>query len=107
MKDDDNDKKDNTSSSNTSNASEINQTSDAELKDGYYEVNGVRFSKYYYERLWNIGRKASSLTVREILKNCKKITPDPKPGFMRYEVDGWELIYNEATKEVWHLLQVK
>ena len=35
---------------------EINQTCQVILKDGYYEVNDMKFTEYYYNRLWNKGR---------------------------------------------------
>ena len=34
----------------------VNQTSKAILKNGYYEVNGFKFSEYYYNKLWSTGR---------------------------------------------------
>ena len=34
----------------------------------YVEVNGFRFSRYYYEKLWNTGRKAPSLIAKLILE---------------------------------------
>lgn len=86
----------------------INQNPEAILKDGYYEVNGFKFSKYYYEKLWNEGRQGPTLIVQEILKEAKNVLPDSlKLGFMRYEADGWEMIYNPVTKEIWHLVQMK
>ena len=103
---------------------EINQTSQAILKDGYYEVNGVKFTEYYYNRLWNNGREAPSLTTKKILQSADSITLDmKKPGFLKYktanselmynpvtkkcETANWELTYNPATKEVWHLQQIE
>lgn len=88
-------------------AGTLNNDFKAILKDGYYEVNGFKFSKYYYEKLWETGRGAPTLAAQEILKRAKNILPDSKSGFMRYEVDGWEMVYNPSTKEIWHLLQIK
>lgn len=85
----------------------INQDFQAVFKDGYYEVNGFRFSKYYYERLWDKGRGAPSLVVKEILEKPEKILSDSRPGFMKYEAHGWELVYNPLTREVWHLQPIK
>jgi hypothetical protein len=86
----------------------INQTSEVILKNGYYEVNGFKFSEFYYERLWSSGRNAPSLIAREILESAKNCVPDiKKRGFFRYEVADWEMIYNPITKEVWHLQPIK
>ena len=83
---------------------EINQSSIAILKNGYYEVNGFKFSEYYYNKLWNNGRGAPSLIAKEVLDHAKSFVADNKmPGFYRYEYNGWELVYNPATKEIWHL----
>src|SRR5690606_29286687 len=46
----------------------INRGYEAILKNGYYELNGLKFSKYYYERLWDKGRKSPSLIAKSILK---------------------------------------
>jgi hypothetical protein len=35
----------------------IDQTSAAILKNDYYEVNGFKFTQFYYNRLWDNGRK--------------------------------------------------
>ncbi len=86
----------------------VNKDINAIFKDGYYEVNGFKFSKYYYERLWEKGRQAPTLRAKEILDKANHIISDAKKtGFMRYEFDGWEMIYNPQTKEVWHLSPVK
>jgi len=89
---------------------QVNQGTTAILKDGYYEVNGLRFTKYYYEKLWGIGgRPAPSLRAKAILENAPAPMPDPKgrDGFYRYVHDGWELIYNPTTKEVYHMQPIK
>ena len=88
------------------NTTQINQTCEAVLKDGYYEVNGFKFTEYYYKRLWSKGRPAPSLLASEILKESKRIVPDQRPGFMRYETDNWEMVFNPVTKEVYHLQQL-
>lgn len=73
------------------------------LKNGYYEVNGFKFSEYYYNRLWNEGRSAPSLTARIILENAISVTPDKKLGFFKYLTADWELVYNPTTREIWHI----
>jgi filamentous hemagglutinin len=74
------------------------------LKDGYYEVNGLKFSEYYYNKLWSTGRGAPSLVANEILASGAKGVPDAvKAGFFRYISGGWEMVFNPTTKEVWHL----
>lgn len=78
------------------------------FKDGYYEVNGVKFSDYYYNKLWNTGRGGSSLVANEILKGATSRTPDLiKPGFFKYVFGEWEMIYNPVTNEVWHIQPIK
>lgn len=81
----------------------INQTSHAILKNGYYEVNGFRFSEYYYNRLWNTGRKAPSLIVQSILENATSITADAHAGCFMYKTAEWEMIYNPSTHTIHHL----
>ncbi|MGC4129629.1 MAG: DUF6443 domain-containing protein [Bergeyella sp.] len=83
----------------------INQTSNAILKNGYYEVNGFKFSEYYYGKLWNTGRGAPSLVAKEVLEGgAKTAVPDAmKAGFNKYIYGGWEMIYNPTSKEVWHI----
>ena len=87
----------------------INTEPLAVLKNGYYEVNGFKFTEYYYNRLWTNGRKAPSLIAKSILENAITIIPDPKkiPGFFKYLADGWEMIYNPTTKIVSHLQPLK
>jgi hypothetical protein len=87
----------------------INQTSKAILKNGYYEVNGFKFSEFYYNKLWNTGRGAPSLVAKEVLEGgAKTAVPDAeKAGFNKYIHGGWEMIYNPATKEVWHLQPIR
>ncbi len=86
----------------------VEQGSTAVLKDGYYEVNGFKFSEYYYNKLWDTGRGAPSLVAREVLQSATEATPDiVKQGFFRYEYGGWEMIHNPATKEVWHLQPIQ
>jgi hypothetical protein len=87
----------------------VNQTSKAILKNGYYEVNGFKFSEYYYNKLWSTGRGAPSLVANEVLQGgAKTAVPDAlKAGFNKYIHGGWEMIYNPATKEVWHLQPIR
>jgi len=85
----------------------VNQSSTAILRNGYYEVNGFKFSEYYYNKLWTHVRKAPSLIAKEILNGAKEMVADIKPGFFRYEYGAWEMIYNPVSKEVWHLQPIK
>lgn len=84
------------------------KTVEAVIKDGYVEIGGFRFSEYYYNKLFSTGRGAPVTVAKEILAAAKTSTPDiRKPGFLRYEAAGWEMIYNPTTKEVWHLQPLK
>lgn len=87
----------------------VNQTSKAILKNGYYEVNGFKFSEYYYNKLWSTGKGAPSLVAKEVLEGgAKTAVPDAiKTGFNKYIHGGWEMIYNPTTKEVWHLQPIR
>ena len=80
----------------------------AAQRGGYIEVNGLKFSEYYYNKLWSTGRGAPSLIAKEILDSGVKGVPDAcKLGFFRYEAYGWEMVFNPTTKEVWHLQPIK
>jgi RHS repeat-associated protein len=72
---------------------------------GFVTVNGFRFSQAYYNRLWVTGRAAPGFRAQSILRGATTRTVDPlgRPGFYRYVYDGWEMIYNPTTREVWHL----
>jgi hypothetical protein len=87
----------------------IDQASQGILKDGYYEVNGFKFSEYYYNKLWSTGRGAPSLIAKEVFEGgAKSAVPYTfKIGFNKYTYGGWEMIYNPVTKEVWHLQPIK
>lgn len=87
----------------------VNETAVAILKNGYYEVNGFKFSEYYYNRLWNSGRRAPSLIAQSILDHAIEIAPDPRgyAGFYKYTSDGWSMIYNPTTKIVSHLGRIQ
>mgnify|MGYP007107585956 CR=1 FL=1 len=87
----------------------VNTTTVPILKNGYYEVNGFKFTEYYYNRLWKNGRHYPGLRAESILKGAEKILPDPKgyPGFYKYIYDGWEMVYNPSTKIVSHLSGLK
>lgn len=91
----------------------INVDHNAILKNGYYEVNGVKFSEYYYNRLWDNGRPAPSIFAKEILDSNPTKIPDPegKSGYFEYKTTGWsknwEMIYNPTTKEVYHIQPIK
>lgn len=89
------------------NPQRVNQSGIAILKNGYYEVNGLKFSELYYNKLWDEGRPAPSLVAREILDHASIVTSDFKPGFMKYIYNKWELVYNPITKEIWHLQPIK
>jgi filamentous hemagglutinin len=85
----------------------VNQGSTAILRNGYYEVNGFRYSQYYYERLWTTGRPATSLWAQNILNNATTKTPHWKQGFFKYEFGGWGMVYNPVTREIWHIAPTK
>jgi hypothetical protein len=63
----------------------------------------MKISERYYNRLWQEGRPAPFVQAREILRSNPRILPDSKPGFLRYESLGLELIYNPKTGEIWHI----
>lgn len=87
----------------------INETSKAILKNGYYEVNGFKFSERYYQKLWLTGRGAPSVVAKEVLEGgAATAVPDMiKNGFYKYVYGDWEMVYNPITKEVWHLQPTK
>jgi hypothetical protein len=89
-------------------SSEASVATQAVLKDGYYEINGFRFSQYYYEKLWATGRGCPGFRAQWVLEGSRGIgiADAARPGFFRYVFEGWELVYNPATKEVWHLCPV-
>jgi len=82
-----------------------NQTSVVILKNGYYEVNGFKFTEYYYNRLWNNGRKCPGFRAESVLRGATTIVPDPQgyEGFFKYIYNDWEMIFNPSTKVVSHL----
>ena len=75
----------------------------------FYAVDGMKFSKSYYEKLWAQGRPAPFVQAREVLNSNPKIEPDPRgaPGYLRYEGAGLEMIYNPKTGQVGHIQPVK
>ncbi|MGX5100950.1 hemagglutinin repeat-containing protein [Enterobacter cloacae] len=75
----------------------------------FYAVEGMKFSKSYYEKLWSEGRPAPFLQAREVLNSNPKVEPDPRgaPGYLRYEGAGLEMIYNPKTGQVGHIQPVK
>lgn len=79
------------------------------LKDGFYSVDGLKISEKYYNYLWSNGRKAPFLQAKEILASNPKITPDPRGaiGYLRYEANGLELIFNPETGQIGHIQPVK
>lgn len=83
----------------------LDQGRKIELTGGFYQAEGsaFKFSEYYYKKLWETGRGAPFLQAEEMLKTAKKIVPDRKLGFHRYENDVFEMIYNPTTREVWHI----
>jgi hypothetical protein len=83
--------------------------SESILKNGYYEVNGFKFTEKYYNKLWSSGRKAPSLIAQAILDHAREIILDPRgyEGFYKYISDGWYMIYNPITKIVSHLEPLK
>ncbi|WP_244262992.1 hypothetical protein [Yersinia mollaretii] len=75
----------------------------------FYSVDGLKFSKNYYDRLWSQGRPAPFLQAKEVLNSNPKIIPDPKgaPGYFKYEGAGLEMIYNPTTGQVGHIQPIK
>ncbi len=75
----------------------------------FYAVDGMKFSKSYYEKLWSQGRPAPFIQAREVLNGNPKIEPDPRgaPGYFRYEGAGLEMIYNPKTGQVGHIQPIK
>lgn len=90
-------------------ADTVNQTGMAILKDGYYEVNGFRFTEFYYNRLWENGRSSPGFRAESVLRGAERVVPDPQgyAGFFRYEAGDWEMIFNPTTKVVSHLSKLK
>ncbi len=84
----------------------VNQGKEAILKNGYYEVNGFKFTEYYYNRLWSTGRAGPSLVAQEVVAGAKSIVTDKIPGFYKYTIPGWEVIWNPITKVVAHMVQL-
>ena len=80
-----------------------------QLVDGFYQAEGsaFKFSKYYYERLWETGRGAPFLQAQEVLTTATHVTVDRMAGFYRYTNAALEMVYNPTTKEVWHLQPLK
>jgi len=83
----------------------VNESSVAIRNNGYYEVNGFKFSEYYYDRLWDTGRSCPGFRAESILKGATSIVPDPQGyvGFYKYIHNGWEMIFNPTTRVVSHL----
>jgi len=76
-----------------------------ELVDGFYQAEGsaFKFSEYYYNKLWTSGRPAAFLQAEEVLNTYRSVAPDRMPGFNRYVNEVYEMVYNPATREVWHV----
>ena len=75
----------------------------------FYSVDGMKFSKSYYERLWTQGRPAPFIQAKEVLNSNPKIEKDPRgaPGYYRYEGVGLEMIYNPSTGQIGHIQPVR
>ncbi len=75
------------------------------VADGFVQAEGsiVKFSVYYYNRLWATGRGAPFLQAEEVLQTATNITQHRLPGFYRYTNDKLEMVFNPTTGEVWHL----
>lgn len=80
-----------------------------QMIDGYVTAEGsmVKFSQYYYAKLWATGRAAPFVQAEEVLRTSIRITPDSRAGFYKYTNGFLDMIYNPTTKEVWHLQPVK
>ena len=76
-----------------------------EFDGQFYTADGFKFSKSYYEYLYNNGRPAPFLQARELLNSNPKVMPDPQgaKGYFRYEGAGLEMIYNPTTGQVGHI----
>lgn len=68
-------------------------------------MNGFKFSEYYYNRLWNNGRKCPGFRAESVLRGATTIIPDPQghEDFFKYIYNDWEMIFNPSTKIVAHL----
>jgi hypothetical protein len=82
-----------------------NTTSYFPLIEDYYEVNGFKFTQFYYDRLWKGGRPFPGFRAEWIFKGATDIIPDPRgyPDFYKYTYEGWEMIFNPITKIVAHM----
>ncbi len=80
-----------------------------EFDGQFYSVDGLKFSKSYYDRLWEQGRPAPFIQAKEVLASNPKITPDPRgaEGYFRYEGAGLEMIYNPSTGQVGHIQPIR
>ncbi|MCP1621437.1 two-partner secretion domain-containing protein [Pseudomonas nitroreducens] len=80
-----------------------------EFDGQFYSVDGLKFSKSYYDRLWEQGRPAPFVQAKEVLASSPKITPDPRgaEGYFRYEGAGLEMIYNPSTGQVGHIQPIR
>ncbi|WP_434290574.1 filamentous hemagglutinin N-terminal domain-containing protein [Celeribacter sp. SCSIO 80788] len=76
-----------------------------EFDGQFYSADGFKFSKSYYEYLYNNGRPAPFLQAREVLNSKPTVMPDPQgaAGYFRYEGAGLEMIYNPTTGQVGHI----
>lgn len=85
--------------------SSSDQNPAAILKNDYYEVNGFKFTQFYYNRLWDNGRKCPGFRVESVLRGATNVVPDPQghEGFFKYVYNDWEMIFNPSTKIVAHL----
>ena len=78
--------------------------------DGAFcSVDGIKFSKSYYECLWSERRPAPFLHAKEVFNSNPKVVPDPRgaPGYFKYEGGGLEMIYNPTTGQVGHIQPIK
>jgi hypothetical protein len=91
---------------------DLNKSPTPIYKNGYVEVNGFKFTEYYYKKLTSEGRQYPSLRAMEILNSDNVIiAPDPKgyKGVYKYTTQNsnglknWEMLYNPTTGEISHL----
>ena len=87
----------------------VNQSPAPLFKDGFVEVNGFKFTEFYFRKLYAKGRPVPGLFAKEILENAIKVIPDPKgaEGFFKYFTEKWEMVYNPVTKRVLHICILK
>jgi hypothetical protein len=74
---------------------------------GLIERNGFKFTKDYYQYLWNTGRQYPGLRAQDIIESAGKAVPDTAArnatNFVVYEYNGWRVVMDPVTKFIQHL----